>query len=120
MKSKELNRMLLDCFPNLHDQYYDEVRWQEGDDTGSHIVYGDVLTPYFTKCIEEKNEIEVVKILNFIEHVLGLNNKYSDEVIAFSVLEGLENRDAEFSALANNYGKLTKNIVDELRNRKRE
>ncbi len=97
MNSKEMNRLLIDEFPELLGAYQDEVRWQEGDDTGSHIVYGDVLTPYFIECFSNNNEIKVVKILNFIEKILELDFTYSNEVIAFSVLErikyGYENSD---------------------------
>ena len=51
MNSIELNKLLIEKFPNLIDDYCDEVGWQEGDETGSHIVYGDVFTPYIVKCI---------------------------------------------------------------------
>ena len=76
MDSKKLNIMLIESFPNLIDEYREEVQWQEGDDTGSHAVYGDVLSPYLIKCIEQNNTSEVIKILVFIEKVLELNIKY--------------------------------------------
>lgn len=46
MKSHELNRLLVNKFPNLIEDYQDEVEWQEEDETCSHIVYEDVFTPY--------------------------------------------------------------------------
>ncbi len=115
MDSKKLNMMLIENFPNLVDKYNEEVEWQEGDDTGSHTVYGDVLTPYLIECIEQNNESEVVKILKFIERILEMNIKYSDEVIAFSILERIEYEYRNSILLNNNYGELSKNVIEEIR-----
>jgi hypothetical protein len=115
MDSKKLNIMLIESFPNLIQKYKEEVEWQEGDNTGSHTVYGDVLAPYMVECIESKNESEVIKILEFIERILKFNNKYSDEVIAFSILERIEYEYRDSALLNNNYGELTKKVIDEIR-----
>lgn len=55
MDAKQLNRRLVNRFPELEEKYHDEVDWQEGDGTGSHVVYGDVFAPYIEKIIIEKN-----------------------------------------------------------------
>ncbi len=89
MTSKKLNNLLIKEFPNLINKYNEEVEWQEGDDTGSHIVYGDVFTPYMVRCIEDNKKDELNKIFNYIELILEKEDKYIDEVIAFSVLEGV-------------------------------
>lgn len=115
MDSKKLNIMLIENFPNLAAGYYEEVEWQEGDDTGSHTVYGDVLAPYLIKCIEQNNEPEVIKILKFIERILELNIKYSDEVIAFSILERIEHEYRNSILLNNHYGELSKKVIEEIR-----
>jgi len=100
--------MLVEKFPNLLDKYRDEVEWQEGNETGSRIVYGDVLAPYLIECIIKNNNVEVIKILNFIEQILEFNDKYSDEVIAFSILERIEYEYRDSELLCSNYGRLTK------------
>ena len=53
---KILNLKLIERFPELRNKYKEEVSWQEMDETGSHIVYGDVFTPFIEEKIEEKNE----------------------------------------------------------------
>jgi hypothetical protein len=116
VNKKELNILLIEKFPNLIDKYNEEVEWQEGSDTGAHVVYGDVLTPYFIDCIEKNNEEEVIKILKFIEEILKYNVKYSNEVIAFSVLEGIEYKYRDSNLLNGNYGELTKKTLGEIRN----
>jgi hypothetical protein len=114
MNSRKLNQLLIENFPNLLDKYNEEIEWQEGDETGSHTVYGDVLAPYLIECIIEHNDFEVIKILNFIERILELNDKYSDEVIAFSILERIEYEYRDSELLCSNYGKLSKQIIEEI------
>lgn len=54
MTNKELNLKLINDFPDLYEVYKSETEWQEGDNTGSHTVYGDVLAPYFEDCVSKK------------------------------------------------------------------
>jgi len=89
LESKKLNQILINNFPNLQNKYNDEVSWQEGDSTGSHIVYGDVFTPYLVECITDKKIQEIKKAFNFDTEILSMQNKYSDEVVAFSVVESI-------------------------------
>ena len=89
MKSNQLNRLLIEKFPNLQEKYLDEVSWQDGDSTGSHVVYGDVLTPYLVECITNNDIQEFKKIFDFLEEVLALKDEYSDNVIACSVIESI-------------------------------
>lgn len=89
LTSKELNESLIRSFPSLLTRYNEEVEWQEGDDTGSHIVFGDVLVPYIKACIAEERRQELVAVFRYMETLLQQRDKYVDEVVAFSVLEGL-------------------------------
>lgn len=115
MTSKELNIILIENFPNLVEKYKEEIDWQEGDDTGSHTIYGNILTPYLIDNIKKHNTSEVIKILNFLEEILKYDIKYSNEVIAFSVLEGVEYQYRDSALLNDNYGKLTKKTIAEIR-----
>lgn len=90
MTSKELNKLLIETFPELNDSYIEEVKWQEGDDTGSHTVYGDIFTPYIIICIENNKQEEIRKIFSYVEFLLSKKDSYIEEVIAFSVLESIE------------------------------
>lgn len=90
MISKELNKLLIKTFPNLNKSYHEEVAWQEKDDTGSHIVYGDVFTPYIVDCIEKNRQKEIEKIFAYLEFLLSKQDSYTTEVVTFSVLESIE------------------------------
>lgn len=63
MKTKELNEKLKNAFPEILNMYNEEVSWQEGDDTGSHIVYADVFVPYIKLQIQNDNYSMVKKCL---------------------------------------------------------
>lgn len=87
MISKELNLKLLELLPEIKELYKDEVSWQEGDETGSHTVFSDVLFPYI---LDNIDNVEITK-KNFdvVEKLLEMHDEYADEVIALSVLENL-------------------------------
>ena len=47
MTSKELNLKLIESFPEIKDVYFEETSWQDGDETGSHVVYADIFVPFY-------------------------------------------------------------------------
>lgn len=114
MEVKQLNRLLIDKFPELEKEYHEEVDWQEGDETGSHVVYGDVFTPYIEKIIIQQNNVEIQKVFAFIEEILARNEKYSDEVIMFSVLERLMLNKEQFQSCKKYFGKCTEQTIKEM------
>ena len=114
MDVKQLNRLLIDRFPELEKEYHEEVDWQEGDKTGSHVVYGDVFTPYIQKSIIQQNNEVIQKVFSFIEEVLARNEKYSDEVIMFSVLERLMLDKEQFQSCKKYFGKYTEYTIREM------
>lgn len=114
MQSKMLNKFLIDNFPELIDAYDSEVSWQEGNDTGSHIVYGDVFMPYVENAIEKNLEDELKRIFSFIETVLLTEDTYSQEVIMFSVLERILFDKKNFAIAKKYFGETTKQLVEEL------
>lgn len=114
MKSCELNRLLIEKFPNLIQEYRDEVDWQEGDETGSHTVYGDVFTPYIVKCIENKKDADLIVIFEYLELVLIKQDEYASEVIALSVLESIQYLLEEKSKYKDMMGNETKKVFEKL------
>lgn len=89
MTSKELNLKLIESFPEIKDVYYEETSWQDGDETGSHVVYADIFVPYIKAQISDGKEQAVDSVFHYIEKLLELNDEYANEVIALSVLESL-------------------------------
>ena len=114
MEKKQLNTLLISTFPELEKEYYEEVDWQEGDETGSHIVYGDVLAPYIEKNIMQQNDAEIKTVFAFVEKILLRNETYSDEVIMFSVLERLLSDKEKFEYCKKHFGKCTEKIIKEM------
>ena len=87
MTCKELNLKLIELLPEVKELYEDETSWQEGDNTGSHIVFADVFFPYIIGNINNENITK--KNFEVIEKILELHDDYADEVITLSVLENL-------------------------------
>lgn len=84
-----LNLKLLESVPEIRDVYFEESSWQDGDETGSHVVYADVFVPFIKKQILGKNKSMLIRVFDYIEELLELNDEYADEVVTFSVLESL-------------------------------
>ena len=99
MTSRELNSMLIQWVPEVAATYEKEVEWQEGDATGAHIIFGDVLVPHIIELVEEQESESLKKIFEFIEHLLSLNDEYAEEVVMLSVIESLYYRLENFSAV---------------------
>ena len=111
MTSRELNLRLIYAFPGLEQAYHDETSWQEGDDTGSHVVYADVFVPYILKNIKDENSLRAV--FSYIEELLSEHDDYADEVVQLSVLESLNDCDA-LDACRRFFGKNTYQAVKNL------
>ena len=77
-------------------------------------VYGDVFTPYIVKCIEEKKDVELNSIFQFLELVLSKQDGYASEVIAFSVIESIEYLLKGNSKYKDMMGNETKKLLEEL------
>ena len=114
MDAKQLNQLLIEKFPELEKEYHEAIDWQEGDETGSHVVYGDVFNQHIEKKIKKKNNAEIQKVFAFIEEILAKNEKYSDEVIMFSVLERLMLDKEQFQGCKKYFGKYTEKIIREM------
>lgn len=115
MTSKELNLKLIEALPEIMNQYQSEVEWQEGDDTGSHVVFGDVLTPFLIENINCENLHMIKKILNFIESILLIDDEYSNEVITCSVFESIVMTDINMQSIELELGTKSKLIWDDLK-----
>jgi hypothetical protein len=70
MTSRELNLKLISAFPELKVKYKKKTEWQEGDETGSHVVYGDILVPILEALLEGKQYSKTKKYFDFLESLL--------------------------------------------------
>lgn len=86
MTSTQLNLKLIESFPQIKDVYLEETSWQDGDETGSHVVYADIFVPFIREQIVGKNEQMLIKIFNYIEGLLNLKDEYANKVVALSVV----------------------------------
>lgn len=112
MTSKELNLFLLRILPGIKESYLEEVSWQDGHDTGSHIVFEDVLCPYIIRNTE--NEQELKHCFSALETILLLHDEYADEVILLSVLDDLLSEPEVITKSLKYMGSETRRLLQEL------
>ncbi|MCR4808183.1 MAG: hypothetical protein K5857_10995 [Lachnospiraceae bacterium] len=111
MVKRDMNLLLIKAFPELKKQIEEETDWQEGLETGSHVVYGDVFSPYIKKMKDEQNLAELERIFDFIESLCNSGDSYCEEVVVQSVLEGLIFDDISYSFYDTYMGEATKELV---------
>ena len=109
MTSKDLNLKLINMMP-----YLKLTLWQEGDDTGSHIVFSDVLFPYIIENIKSENNDILDKCFEIIEKIFDLCDEYADEVIIISILENLSYEKFDFDKVIPHMYDKTKKIFYEI------
>lgn len=97
MTPKELNVKLLKTFPILKTKFDEYTSWQEGLETGSHLVYEDIFVPYIIENEKNSNKEIIEIIFIFIESLFDLNDLYAENVIAVSVLEPLKYNYSQFN-----------------------
>jgi hypothetical protein len=89
MTARELNQKLITAFPELERAYHEQTDWQEGDDTGSHVVYGDVLVPVISALANNGSFGSLKRYFDFIEGTIALDDEYATDVMATSVIESI-------------------------------
>jgi len=115
MEIKTLNQKLIFTIPELKEKYLEEISWQDGENTGSHVIFCDVFVPFIKENVERKNDALIKKCFDFIENLLDLEDKYTDEVITFSVIETLLfDEDVENKSFLKFCGAKTLTVVEEI------
>ncbi|MCL2853729.1 MAG: hypothetical protein FWE20_12010 [Defluviitaleaceae bacterium] len=89
MKCVDLNRLLIKNFPQLQQEYSEQISWQDGENTGAHVVYGDVFNPYLIEIISNSQKNEMQTAFDFVEQMLMLDDEYAENVMCVTVLESV-------------------------------
>ena len=66
-----INRLLLECFPEIADEYRYEADQGIGEDTGSIIFYDLVFNPFIARAVADRNEDLIERIASFVEELLN-------------------------------------------------
>lgn len=90
MKKRELNKLLVETFPEIRDTFMSYVEAQDGWDTGCFLTFEDVFMPYFYTLLDKNDEIMIAKVCKFIEDLYLLKDDYVCNVIVVGVLENLK------------------------------
>ena len=89
MKSKDLNVLLLERFPELKEKIDEVTGWQDGIETGSFIVFEDVFMPFLESNVELKNIEMIDRIYSFIEELSSIKDDYVENILYVAILENI-------------------------------
>lgn len=90
MNAEQLNKLLLEAFPELGDKFEDYTSWQDGMETGCFLTYEDLLLPVAREALNAKDEEKLARIGSFIEELMILGDDYAVNVATVGLLEGLK------------------------------
>lgn len=89
----ELNKELINKFPQLTKNFEEETSWQDGFDTGSITVFEDIFMPYVIYCIENDLSDEIKKIFGYIEECTTSSDSYKKTVVDVAIIENIHSYD---------------------------
>lgn len=89
----ELNKELLEKFPEVTESFEKETSWQDGLNTGSTVVFEDVFMPYIIRCVELNLKDEIERIFEYIEECTTSSDKYKKSVIGVAIIENIHSYD---------------------------
>ena len=90
MNTEQLNRLLLEAFPELADEFEEYTSWHDGMDTGCFLTYEDLLLPFARDALDAKDDVKLTRIGTFIEKLVTLGDDYAVNVATVGLLEGLK------------------------------
>lgn len=93
MKYDNLVEKILNDIPELKNEYLDKAEDNLIDEaTGVHVVFGLIVTPYVVNLLKNDNEVNtkiLKKIFVFFEDMAKSEDSLIQEVLEFTVIEGL-------------------------------
>lgn len=90
MTERELNQLLMEAFPELHDElgaYMEEDG--DGLDTGCFLTHEDVLHTHIEQAIESGDSTFLKRVGGYIEKLLTLDDEYATNVATVALIEWL-------------------------------
>ena len=66
---------------------------QEGINTGSFVVFEDVLMPYVRKVVINNEQKEINQVFKYIESLVDMKDEYVENVVYVAILENIASFD---------------------------
>ncbi|MBD2185315.1 hypothetical protein H6S82_09850 [Planktothrix sp. FACHB-1355] len=90
IKFDNLGEHLVTAIPELRSQYESELEWWGDEQSGAHIIFGDILNPYLISLLELGDREDTIKrIFAFLEQLANHEDTQIQEVVAVTVCERL-------------------------------
>ena len=85
-----LNKLLLETFPELAEQFKEYTSWQDGMETGCFLTFEDLLLPIARHALDEHDEAFLVRLGVFIEQLMTSGDALAINVAIVGLIEGLK------------------------------
>ena len=85
-----LNKLLLETFPELAEQFKEYTSWQDGMEAGCFLTFEDLLLPIARHALDEHDEAFLVRLGVFIEQLMTSGDALAINVAIVGLIEGLK------------------------------
>ena len=85
-----LNKLLLETFPELAEQFKEHTSWQDGMETGCFVTYEDLLLPLARHALDDHDETLLTRLGVFIEQLMTSGDAYAVNLATVGLIEGLK------------------------------
>lgn len=85
-----LNKLLLERFPELGEQFGEYTSWQDGMATGCFLTYEDLLLPLALHALDCGNETFLQRLGGFVEELMTSGDELAANVATVGLIEGLK------------------------------
>lgn len=85
-----LNKLLLETFPELAEQFKEYTSWQDGMETGCFLTFEDLLLPIARHALDEHDEAFLVRLGVFIEQLMTSGDALAINLATVGLIEGLK------------------------------
>lgn len=85
-----LNKLLLERFPELGEQFGEYTSWQDGMATGCFLTYEDLLLPLALQAIDCGDEAFLQCLGGFVEELMTSGDELAVNVSTVGLIEGLK------------------------------
>ena len=89
MNTTELNKLLLEAFPELAEKFEEYTSWQDGVETGCFLTYEDLLLPLARQALDKRDEAFLARLGAFVERLMTSGDVRAINVATVGLIEGL-------------------------------
>lgn len=84
---ESVSDLLVEELPELRARYREVLAWWGDERPPQHILYEDILNPYISELIQEKNEAGLRRTFELVERMARSSDRRVQEIVAVTICD---------------------------------